>query len=221
MKADIDKLIQDLKTKIDACGKVIRSSQYNDLSSISNETQFLHLAGLRAAIVRVAGAGSTYDQQAEAAQKSKDYMGKNLRKIHGIAQCCLADAQAGVLAQARELIHAETFADFLEMATHLLDEGYKDAAAVIAGSSLEMHLRNLARKNAIAVENDDGRPLKADRVNAELAKAEVYGKLDQKNITAWLDLRNKAAHGLYGEYSKEQVSLLCSAIGDFVTRNPA
>jgi len=58
-------------------------------------------------------------------------------------------------------------------------------------------------------------------LNADLATSGVYGKLDQKNVTAWLDLRNKAAHGHYNEYTKEQVALLLNAVRDFVTRLPA
>jgi hypothetical protein len=46
-------------------------------------------------------------------------------------------------------------------------------------------------------------------------------KMDQKNVTAWLDLRNKAAHGHYEQYQKEQVALLISGVRDFITRNPA
>jgi hypothetical protein len=51
-----------------------------------------------------------------------------------------------------------------------------------------------------------------------LAKVGVYNKLDQKNITALLDLRNKAAHGQYGEYTKSQVELMHQSVLDFVTR---
>jgi hypothetical protein len=64
-------------------------------------------------------------------------------------------------------------------------------------------------------------PKKADGMNADLASAEVYSKLDQKNVTAWLDLRNKAAHGQYGEYNKEQVLIFISGVRDFITRTPA
>ena len=32
----------------------------------------------------------------------------------------------------------------------------------------------------------------------------------RENVTAWLGLRNKAAHGQYGEYQKEQVALMIS-----------
>jgi hypothetical protein len=119
-----------------------------------------------------------------------------------------------------ELVHADTFADFLEMALHLLQSGYKDAAAVITGSTLESHLRSLAAKHNVEIESKD-RPVKADKINSDLAKSEAYSKLDQKNITAWLDLRNKAAHGNYAEYSKEQVELLITSVRDFIGRVPA
>lgn len=58
-------------------------------------------------------------------------------------------------------------------------------------------------------------------MNSDLVNAQVYSKLDQKNVTAWLDLRNKAAHGKYSEYTKDQVSLLIAGVRDFLTRNPA
>jgi hypothetical protein len=51
-----------------------------------------------------------------------------------------------------------------------------------------------------------------------LAKAGVYTKLDQKAITMWLDLRNKAAHGKYNEYGKEQVVLMMQGVTEFLAR---
>ncbi len=45
-------------------------------------------------------------------------------------------------------------------------------------------------------------------MNNELAAFGAYNKLDQKNVTAWLDLRNKAAHAQYHEYTAEQEWLL-------------
>jgi hypothetical protein len=107
------------------------------------------------------------------------------------------------------------------MASELRERGYKDAAAVIAGSTLEGHLRKLAVKASVPFEREDGTPLKADALNNELARVGAYNKLQQKTITAWLDLRNKAAHGLYTEYGDTQVSALVRDVRDFMTRFPA
>ena len=89
---------------------------------------------------------------------------------------------------------------------------------------MEAHLRQLCQKSGITLEIASGAsttPKKADRLNSDLAGAETYSKLDQKSVTAWLDLRNKAAHGKYAEYETPQVSLLIAGIRDFIARHPA
>jgi len=86
---------------------------------------------------------------------------------------------------------------------------------------LEEHLRQLCNKNGIAVtrtKNEKDVPLKADMLNSELAKADVYTKLDQKQVTAWLGLRNKAAHGEYDEYNEDQVRNMISGVVEFMAR---
>jgi hypothetical protein len=177
-----------------------------------------------AVVRRVAGTGSAYDHQAEAIATRGGYVGYVARHIVGVVDSLRVDVAAGFLGQIAQLIHGEVFADFLEMAQHLLDENYKDAAAVIAGSSLEAHLRQLCVRHGVALEVTAGsstRPKKAEQMNSDLAGANAYSKLDQKSVTAWLDLRNNAAHGRYGEYQAAQVTLLISGIRDFVTRTPA
>ena len=109
------------------------------------------------------------------------------------------------------------------MAEYLLTERYKDAAAVIIGGVLEEHLRQLAARAQIPVEEPKNEKVvarKAESLNADLAKAGVYAKLDQKAVTFWLDLRNKAAHAKYTEYAHEQVELMYAGVRDFVMRNP-
>ena len=122
----------------------------------------------------------------------------------------------------RGLIAAEFFSDFLDMAGHLLEEGYKDPAAVLAGSVLEEHLRQLADKNGVdIIEKRNGKDVfrKADTLNADLTKTKAYNVLEQKSVTSWLDLRNNAAHGKYGQYTKDQVQLMLDGIRGFMTRN--
>jgi hypothetical protein len=43
-------------------------------------------------------------------------------------------------------------------------------------------------------------------MNADLAKAEVYNKLTQKQITALADIRNSAAHGEAGRFAPQDVT---------------
>ena len=133
------------------------------------------------------------------------------------------ELEGGWLFTVKGLVSAEIFSDFLDMAEYLLDERYKDPAAVLIGGVLEEHLRQLCNKNGIDSEDqkaDKTVPKKADRLNADLAKADVYSKLDLKSVTAWLELRNKAAHGKYAEYSHEQVENMLRGVTEFMARLP-
>jgi hypothetical protein len=119
------------------------------------------------------------------------------------------------------MVHADTHSDYLDMAETLLRSGYKDAAAVITGTSLEVHVRALCVKHGVDTELASGAPKKADVMNADLKKADVYDGLRQKQITAWMDLRNKAAHGDYQSYDEHQVRMFIDGVRDFMLKHSA
>lgn len=208
--------------------KVMREKgDYEDLSGLPHWEYERIITMALAVIQRVTGTDSVYTQQAKDASKPKgvrpDYY-SSYKTVIGILESLRVAIAADYRGTTSELIHASVFGDFLEMSQHLLDEGYKDASAVIAGTSLEAHLRQLCGKYEIdtAVMTSSGlKPKKADRMNADLSKEKAYSEIDQKNVTAWLDLRNKAAHGEYGKYNSDQVGLLILGIRNFITRNPA
>lgn len=220
----VSKVIQQLEDVISLRDQLLQKSKHDNCSDLPVSDLRLLAARARAAIDRIAGSSSTYARDVAESMSIKAYFSKQVLTLIGVVEALKADIQAGYFETLRELLHAELFSDFLDMADHLLAEGYKDAAAVIGGSSLESHLRQLCAKNGITdtVSSSKGtRPKKADTLNNELAAASVYSKLDQKNVTSWLDLRNKAGHGHYTEYTKEQVALLLQALRDFMSRNPA
>ncbi|SDS97599.1 hypothetical protein SAMN05216490_2215 [Mucilaginibacter mallensis] len=131
------------------------------------------------------------------------------------------DVENGWLFSLKQLVTAELFSDFLEMSQHLLDEGYKDAAAVMIGSVLEEHLRQLCKTNGIdtyQVKGMDRVPKKANVINDELRRASVYEIIDNRQVTAWLDIRNSAAHGKYSDYFPEQVKLMHLGVLNFISR---
>ena len=203
--------------------------EYRDLKARNSGFNKLELQRLitlcRAVVHRAAGPNSQYAAQLSDLLHRKIIESARLAMVAGVVEALQADLEEGYLKTASELIHGEIFGDFLEMGDHLLERGYKDAAAVVTGSTLEAHLRQLCQKFGVEIEAADGkgnlRPKKADRMNSDLAGASAYSKLDQKNITAWLDLRNKAAHGEYDKYNSAQVALLNQSVRDFISRNPA
>ena len=140
-----------------------------------------------------------------------------LNRISGILRALRSDIENGYLKSISEIIQSEIFSDYLEMAAYLTSEGYKDAAAVIAGSTLEAHLKELAKSNSIELTLND-KPKKASLLNDELAKAGVYSASYQKQIVAWLAIRNDAAHGTYQAYSLEQVKLMTQGVRQFMLK---
>ena len=134
------------------------------------------------------------------------------------------DLEKDYLKNLSELIHGNIFSDYLDMAQHLLEEGYKDASTVIGGSTLEVHLRKLCEKNEIDIEVTTSKgikPKKADVMNSDLTKENIYSKTQQKQVTAWLGIRNDAAHGNYDKYTKEEVKFMLIGLRDFFVRYPA
>lgn len=212
--------IKQLDTLLDTHREMQRKSQHNDLSDLPKTDRQSLVTRAIAATHRITGMSSTYSLEIERIIKKDPQLHLHTSSVLGVILALRDDIAGGYMQNLAELVHADIFADFLEMAQHLCDNNYKDPSAVIAGSTLESHLKKLAIKNSVPIDIA-GKSIKADKLNADLAKANVYTILDQKNVTAWLDLRNKAAHGNYTEYNIDQVKLLIASIRDFISRIPA
>ncbi len=181
-------------------------SQFSDGSDIFKGH---HVAAMQSrclsVVERIAGRTSTYFGDIERILQSASSNCGHLSSMVGVVKALSHDLEKGYMRSLEELIRADVFADFLQMAEYLVDCGYKDAGAVIAGSALEGHLRKIAAKNEIPVSTEE-RDKSAAMLNADIAKKGGYSKLDEKNVTAWLGLRNRAAHGQYDKYDEAQVS---------------
>lgn len=191
-------------------------------NSVTDEEVTEIYVRLRAALTRLAPVDSDYVRVAnEVISNTESSTGWKAQQLYAVARSLKRDFKNQfVAATFAALVRADLFDDFLEMAEHLLSAGYKDPSAVIIGAVLEEHLRRLCSLHGIAV-IDNGKARKAESLNADLASKAIYSKLDQKSITAWQDLRNKAAHGQFNGYTDDQVDLMLKGVRDFVSRYPA
>lgn len=128
----------------------------------------------------------------------------------GILAAAKEDIEKGYIQNIRNLVMAEVFSDLLDQAQELLDAGYHGPAAVLAGAVLEDNLRKLCVENGIELPEKP----KMDKMNADLAKAEVYNKIKQKQVTTYAGIRNSAAHGKWNEFNAEEVKQMI----EWVTR---
>jgi hypothetical protein len=162
-------------------------------------------------IQRLYGQGSQYDQNWKQVLATKQFTTMHhhwhahVSELCGILKGVQHELQSGLLVNIRGLLQAEIFADFLEMAEHLLNEGYKDAAAVLLGAVLEDSLRKVADAAGVATVAPNGKAFTIDPLNVAIAKNGTYNALVQKQITSWAGLRNDAAHGHFTKYDDGDV----------------
>ncbi len=221
--AEIDEVLAEAKvfsarTQDGLYGKHIPTSDASAAGSL-----------LSAAIQRYSTVNSIHYKQMESAVQKFNASWQNhdsaIENLLGILVAIRADLEKGRMRSIQELMHAEMFGDYLEMAKHLLEEGYKDASAVLTGSTLEVHLKALAVKFGVPVTVEDakGKTIhkKADTLSADLVKSNCYHSNDHKSVVAWLGTRNDAAHGDYHKYDVAKVDLLISSIRLFMQQHPA
>jgi hypothetical protein len=216
--------IDDLEIRIDQiiqlCSQTQKTKRSSEWGSYVDTTLFNQLRSASLSFLKSVF-GADHPLYLEFDKNAKEASAYDADEAMGILKAAKDEIVGGWIFSMKSLVSAEIFSDFLEMAEYLLKEGYKDPAAVMAGSTLEEHLRQLCIKNLIPIDTIKGTDTvfkKADTLNADLANAMIYNKLDQKSITAWLDLRNKAAHGKYSEYSLEQVRNMFDGITNFIAR---
>jgi len=119
-----------------------------------------------------------------------------------ILRAAKEDIEGGYLQKVEALVSASVFSDFLEMAEHLLGNGYKDPAASLIGAVLEDGLRRICGNNNITVKSDDN----ISSLNQKLADKGVYNRLKQREIEVWNKLRDYADHGHFDQYRPDDVS---------------
>jgi hypothetical protein len=211
--ANIQKIITEIDDLLKIAERLARDAAYSQSSLGPERIQELSSIAVRGGqlIQKLYGQGSQYEQSWKQVLATKlfttmhsSYYG-HVSELCGILRGIQHDLQSGMLLDLRRLLQAEIFADFLEMAEHLLNEGYKDAAAVLLGAVLEDSLRKVASAAGVATVLSNGKPLTIDPLNVAIAKAGTYGPLVQKQITTWANLRNDAAHGHFSKYDADQV----------------
>lgn len=157
------------------------------------------------------GAEHDYAGEFQSAVEDRAYR-RGVEAGLGILHGALEDVEQGNLDNLRELVVAEVFSDFLEQAQHLLENGYKDPAAFLAGAVLENGLRSLAERNGIPVKEKDD----ISALNNKIADKSIYSRLRQKDVAAWTAVRNAAAHGHFEQFTEAQVDALIKGVRDFL-----
>jgi len=144
-----------------------------------------------------------------------------IKRLYGIVEGIRFSYQNTLFEDIKAIVRADVFEDFIEMAEYLLSERYIGPASVVIGIVLEGHLKQLCVRHKIdtTFEKDGvSLPKRAESLNSDLLSQKVYDKGDSKQVTAWLDIRNKGAHGEWDKITKEQVDLMIRGVRHFISR---
>lgn len=175
-----------------------------------------------ACVARWAPPGSAYHRPFVAHAGKKATL-QEIEHSLGCLAALRADIDADALVSFAEIVRAELHADMLTQGDHLLSEGYRLAATVIIGATLEDHLRKLAPKYSVSTVDAKGAPAKLANLNDQLAKAGAYGAPKRDEIASWIRLRNEAAHNepAAQNHDDAQIRRMLDGVRAVVSSHPA
>lgn len=166
-------------------------------------------ASAESLLLSVLGEGSPHLQALRVARDAFSGYESDFDRLRAILAAAREDYVGGYLFTMRALVKAEVLDDALVQAEALLHSNFKDPACILIGVALEVTIKELIRQAALP----EG---KLEKMNADLCKAAKYNLAKQKQITAWADLRNKAAHGDWSDYSLDDIKEMFSGVQRFI-----
>lgn len=138
------------------------------------------------------------------------YYSDDVYPFIGILSAALNDLENGYLLTQEFFIAGEVFDSIMEQAKHLVQNNYKDPAAVLARVVLEDALKRIARIESV----DENQ--KASVINDELKKKGRFSQPQWRFIQGWLDIGNSAAHGKFDQYIQDDVVKMIDDIERFL-----
>lgn len=129
-----------------------------------------------------------------------------------ILKAAKTDIDGGFLKRIENLVAADIFSDFIEMAEYLVGQGYKDPAASLIGAVLEDGLRKIISSKNIVLPGKGS----INSMNQVLTESQVYNRIIQQKIRIWNEIRNSADHGHFNDYSSDLVKEMIVGVRDFL-----
>jgi hypothetical protein len=133
------------------------------------------------------------------------------------------DLEKGFLDDMATAIEAEIACDYMGQAEQLLADSHRGKfdhvpAAVLAGAVLENALRKLCdqQQPPIAQKAQNGSHKTLGPLIQELKKAGVFNEAKAKQLQAWADIRNLAAHGEFSQFKRSEVEPMIAGINSFL-----
>jgi len=155
--------------------------------------------------------------------ETMEYPKDRAEKVLSFIQAIKDDFAQGFLDSISEQIEASLICDYMGMAESLLNDsdakkGGTDhiPAAVLAGATLEHALRTLCDRNEISTKKNATEFKTLNPLIDDLKAADVFNELKAKQLRAWADIRNAAAHGRFNDFKRDDVVNMIAGVNQFL-----
>jgi len=213
IKEKFERLLLEGKRVFEECGWDGRNWWRNpsDVDYLRFRTEGLNL------IRRACGEESEHYQQLRRLAEDKNTSVNTFyyHQCYGVLEAAYRDFSEGFLFDLRAMVRADLLGNFIEQAEALLDEGYYVPAASLVGAVLEDTLRRICDQQNVSYSEKTN----VNALNTLLAKATVYNKLTQKEITAKADIRNNADHGKFDQFTESDVKDMVKWVQRFASEH--
>lgn len=190
--------------------KYSREFDVNDY--VKDDSFYQWRAGALSFLKAVFGDNSTHFHEFQ--QRCRGHFYTDALQGQSVLKAAKEDIEGGYLKKLQDLVAADIFADFLEMAEYLLEQGYRDPAASLIGAVLEDGLTKIAGNNGITLKSKEN----ISSLNQKIADAQIYNRLVQKRVEVWNEIRDNADHAKFSEYDADSVKGMCSGVRDFLEK---
>ena len=150
----------------------------------------------------------------------------DIQNLVGILTALQYDYVNGYNMDLEEAILANVSSDYMSQAEALLGEGIPGEndhvpAAVLCGAVLENRLRQFCEQQNPPIDTmkKDGSSKTLGPLIGELEQRKLFNKLAFKNLKAWADIRNSAAHGRFNDFTRHDVELMLAGVRHFLVEH--
>lgn len=152
-------------------------------------------------------------------KNSADHLRWGIATLKGIKE----DFEKDFLGNLAVEVEEEIASDYMGQAEHLLQEGQQGKfdhvpAAVLSGAVLEKALRILCnlQQPSIPVLKPNGELKTMNPLIDDLKKAGLFNEAKAKQLRAWADIRNHAAHGEFDQFDRKDVEQMIIGVKNFL-----
>jgi hypothetical protein len=192
-------------------------------SRISNQSYDIDFAALQvntqSLLQLLTTRRSQLKQLADEVRKLSPYQ---IEYLLGLLRGIKNDYESGMLDTLISMVEADVAGDYLGQAERLLREGKSGnydhvPATVLLGAILEDALRRLCQRQSTPIPIKIGKShKKVSTMIDDLKKAGVYNELKAKQLRAWADIRNAAAHGEFGNFTRSDTEQMLAGVQQFL-----